>query len=238
MSAVSLIHHYCTHLKLVMIPRKSPKNTQAKPDLQGAATKVRNGFVGADESLCGLTDTASSAIGLPIVPVRVKAKGQRDSVVTYAFLDSGSNSTFCSEELLEQLGVEGRNTNLSLTTMTSENSPVETHIVSLEVYDLDEDEFVDLPSVYSTSKLPVTSRDIPEQGDVDKWPHLSDLCVTRVNAEVGLLIGNDCAEALEPREVRQSKDKGPYAVKTIFGWTINGPLGRKQDDARRTANII
>ena len=172
------------------------------------------------------------------MPVRVKAKGQRDSVVTYAFLDNGSNSTFCSEELLEQLGVEGRKTNLSLTTMTSENSPVETHIVSLEVYDLDEDEFVDLPSVYSTSKLPVTSRDIPEQGDVDKWPHLSDICVTRVNAEVGLLIGNDCAEALEPREVRQSKDKGPYALKTIFGWTINGPLSRKQDDARRTANII
>jgi hypothetical protein len=42
----------------------------------------------------------------------------------------------------------------------------------------------------------------------------------------GLLIGCDVPEVLEPIEIRRSKDGGPYATKTIFGWVVNGPLGR------------
>ena len=33
-------------------------------------------------------------------------------------------------------------------------------------------------------------------------------------------------KALEPQEVHRSEDGGPYAVQTLLGWTINGPLGR------------
>ena len=33
-------------------------------------------------------------------------------------------------------------------------------------------------------------------------------------------------QALEPIEVLQSEDGGPYAVRTLLGWTINGALGR------------
>ena len=33
---------------------------------------------------------------------------------------------------------------------------------------------------------------------------------------------------MEPKEVKKSKGRGPYAVGTLFGWTINGPLGRNE----------
>lgn len=36
--------------------------------------------------------------------------------------------------------------------------------------------------------------------------------------------------ALEPLEVIRSVDEGPYAIKTILGWTVNGPLGGEYYD--------
>ena len=44
-------------------------------------------------------------------------------------------------------------------------------------------------------------------------------------------------KALEPKDVRESQDGGPYAARTLFGWAINGPLGRKGDVAR-ASNFI
>ena len=50
---------------------------------------------------------------LPIVPVRLKAK----SGETYAFLDSGSTASFCSERIARSLNLEGRKTKINLLTM-------------------------------------------------------------------------------------------------------------------------
>ena len=44
--------------------------------------------------------------------------------------------------------------------------------------------------------------------------------------EVNLLIGVDVPDAVQPLEFPKSKSGGPFAVRTIFGWALNGPLGR------------
>lgn len=198
---------------------------------QGVVTPVSNGFV-------GFAGSTNSVIGFPIIPIKVKARGHLGYVVTHAFLDSGSNSTFCTEELLRQLNLEGEETSLSLSTIEKENSRLECRVVSLEACDLEENAFVDLPTVFSTPILPVSPEDIPRQDDIERWPHLHGICLPQVDAQVGLLIGNDNARALEPIEIRQSRGEGPYAVRTVFGWTVNGPLGRESDGASRTANLI
>ena len=41
---------------------------------------------------------------------------------------------------------------------------------------------------------------------------------------MGLLIGANCAEALEPKEVISSRERGPYAVKTTLSWCVVGPI--------------
>ena len=86
--------------------------------------------------------------------------------------------------------------------------PTECRVVSLEVFDLDENNFVELPRVFS------------------RWSHLKDVKIDKIDAPIGNLIGNDAPRALEPKEVKECQERGPYAVRTIFGWTINGPLGR------------
>ena len=77
-----------------------------------------------------------------------------------------------------------------------------------------------------------------KQEDIDRWPHLAGITVHKIEAEVGLLIVSDVPEVMEPKEVRPSRNGGPYATRTVFGWVVNGPLGRAQSSATRTANLI
>ncbi|XP_028413652.1 uncharacterized protein LOC114536505 [Dendronephthya gigantea] len=191
----------------------------------------------ATQTECGVIGAGVSTTGLPLVPVKVKCAGSFRVVLTYAFLDPGSNTTFCSNELLEQLGITGKKTTLSLTTLQNVQQTTRCSVTSLEVWDLNEENLLELPTVFSTERLPVDRSSIPLQKDVDRWPHLRNVNVQKIDAAVGLLIGNDVPKALEPKEVRESSGKGPYAVRTVFGWTINGPLGRNKT-ARRRANFI
>ena len=57
---------------------------------------------------------------LPIVPVRLKAKASDKFIETYAFLDTGSTATFCSDRVVKLLNVEGKRTKIDLVTMNQE----------------------------------------------------------------------------------------------------------------------
>ena len=59
-----------------------------------------------------------------------------------------------------------------------------------------------------------------------------------MEARVGLLIGNANPKALEPREIKQGRRKVPFPVRTVFGWTINGPQGSKSTVGSHTANLV
>ena len=60
----------------------------------------------------------SQIIALPIVPVNVRVPGQSHCVHTLALLDPGSNKTFCSKELVGKLAAKGRDTVMSMQTLT------------------------------------------------------------------------------------------------------------------------
>ena len=111
--------------------KEEPKQDKRVPVKQGPkgnqANSANNGYVKSNPA------TSSSVTGLAIVPVQVKAKGISKIVETYAFLDSGSNTTFCTDALLKKLGTNGKKTRLSLTTMEGENAAAECSIVSLDI---------------------------------------------------------------------------------------------------------
>ena len=181
------------------------------------------------DHFCGLTTMEGSVTALPIVAVKVKVKGSPRSVETYALLDNGSNSTFCSASLLKRLRVSGKEMRLKLTTMDSCNDVDSLVVTNLEVTDLDENVVISLPEVLSRPSMPVVKDEIPKQEDVERWPHLQGyVYLAELNSEVDLLIGANVPEALQPREVVPASDGGPYATRVDLGWVINGPTGRKQ----------
>ena len=72
--------------------------------------------------------------------------------------------------------------------------------------------------------FPVLNGSVVDSSDVKQWDHLRDLDIP-ADADVQLLIGQDHPQALKPLEVRCGGDQEPYAVRTILGWTVNGPVG-------------
>jgi hypothetical protein len=53
-----------------------------------------------------------------IIPVLIRRKDSVVHVQTYAFLDPGSNVSFCTEELMQQLGMQGAHIKIKLKTMS------------------------------------------------------------------------------------------------------------------------
>ena len=176
---------------------------------------------------------------LPIVPVKVKGRGSGEIITTYALLDNGSTSTWCSESLAKKLGVVGPRIQVSLSTIEKDCNPTSCHRVCLEIMDMNEINMIELPEVLTKEKLNISTDGVACQDDVNRWSHLSGIQVPeRVNAEVELLIGQDVPEALEPSEIRTRRGNGPYATKTKFGWTLNGPLGRHGRSDVRDVNFV
>lgn len=80
------------------------------------------------------------------------------------FLDSGSSSTFCTEALMRQLGTNGTKTTISLTTLEKKDSLEDSFVITcLTISDLDENVFLDLPTIFTRPSIPVSSKDKPTQ---------------------------------------------------------------------------
>jgi hypothetical protein len=157
----------------------------------------------------------------------VKVVNSDKRVNTYAFLDSGSSASFCTEELMRSLNLGGVKTKINLNTMTDVSKSVETYSVKgLEICGYGCDTIVKLPLAYTRQMLPVSKDDIPSQKDLDKWSYLQRIRLSTIDSDIGMLIDTDVPKAMEPWEVIKSEGDGPYAVKTLLGWSINGPLRR------------
>ena len=186
------------------------------------------------------SDGEGVAMKMPIVPVKVKYRNG-PSVEIYAFLDSGSSSTFCSRSLLNKLEVTApTKTRLSVTTMAKEPIQIWTTAVEgLTVSDIDENDIVHLPVVFSLDEIPASRDEVCHMDDLTDWPYLQDVVPDSIDAEVGLLIGVNVPEAFEPIDFIPSCDGGPFAVKTRLGWVVNGPVqSRRLTEVKATANRI
>ena len=133
-------------------PSQNEKEGQTEPPATPSAAQASNSYL---NSVNASQATSGSVVGLSILPVKVKVKGSSKKVLTYAFLDSGSNTSFCTEDLLRKLGTKGKKTSLFLTTMQTSNQSIECSLVTLEVSDLSEQNLIELPMVYSTPSLPI-----------------------------------------------------------------------------------
>lgn len=170
-----------------------------------------------------VSHTGAGACGkLPILPVTVKSKRGNKLVHTYAFLDNGSTSTFCTENLMKKLKLVGRKTKINLLTM-SPVTTTSTYILNdLEISSLDGAEFYDLPVVYTQRQMPVSTANVVTKEDIKQWTYMCQIDLPKIDAEVDLLIGMDASKFHEPWEVVNSQGEGPYATKTLLGWVVGG----------------
>ena len=92
---------------------------------------------------------------------------------------------------------------------------------------------VELPKVYLRKRIPHRKNQIPTPEVASKWPHLNKIVEKlhpyQSNTDMALLIGCNCPHAIKPREVILGKGDDPYAVRTLLGWGIVGPVTPHQE---------
>lgn len=199
---------------------------------------VTSGLVEIDkENGSGNNDAGESEPVLAIVPVKVRSKRNNRTITTYAFLDPGSTDCFCTKALLRQLQQTGRTTDILLRTMVKVQLVKTATVSDLEICSIDSNNYFDLPDTYMQDEIPVKKENIPTDKDLEQWPYLKEVKLHQIDSDIGLLIGSNVPKALEPWKVINSKENGPYAVKTALGWTVNGPF-RKTSVSKTGKQIV
>ena len=73
--------------------------------------------------------------------------------------------------------------------------------------------------------------------DVTRYTHLEDLFYAG-NIIVDVLIGLDHPVILRPLETQYGSDAEPFAIHSILGWTLNGPITSQRTSKHLTSNFI
>ena len=215
------LHPSALHISGFQIPPRDNSRHENDKAVANACTNLQS-------SSCNTTKPEESVVLHAILPVRVKKKGSKETITTYAFYDNGSSGCFLTESLREKIGADGEKTQLQLGTMHGQSLITTTVVSDLVVADMEGKNPVELPQSYTSFEIPVTERQIPTPEAVKRWEHLHSVAEKIPefipNLEIGLLIGSNCPTAMEPLEVVPSGDKGPYAMRLRHGWTLSGPL--------------
>ena len=176
-----------------------------------------------------------------IVPVWLHHQDNpKGKVKVYALLDEQSDACFIKESTLTALGVDGPEVNLELSTVLGQKTITSKKVTGLTVRGVNETTEIILPRTYTRNVIPARRSQIPRHDTALKWPHLesmaSHLMPLDTEAEVGLLIGANCARAIKPHEVILGNDDDPYAKRTALGWGIIGEINPQgQDDSNDDA---
>lgn len=173
----------------------------------------------------GTARSENPSISLGVVPV--KLKGPAGEVIVNALLDTGSDATLLSREVMQKLGLAGTTKVLSLTTVHGEGRS-DAFRVALSIGPVDSDD-MQIVNAWAVDHLPAVTTLVPRREQLKRWQHLDRLELPSLSAEpIAILIGMDFPYA---HWVLRSKTAGiqdPYAIQTPLGWVLLGPLNGNQ----------
>ena len=137
---------------------------------------------------------ASSVSTSMIVPVWLSSLSKPGKeVLVYAILDTQSDATFILKETCDELGAETQPTKFRLSTITSQDSVVESQRVSsLQVRGYNSDVKIHIPVAFTSTSIPADEEHIPTKEIAKNWGHLrpiEDKIHDLFDCNVGLLIG-------------------------------------------------
>ena len=210
-----------------------------KKDKASIKDKKSNGKQN-EKMKCASINTYSDVVSMCIVPVKVKRKDSINEVQRYALLDSCNQGTFILDKLAKAVGTSGRKTSITIKTINEEHTSSSMTIKDLQVANVNNVEggWIDLPNIYTKPALPVDNKDITQPSQLKQWKyleHITNQFNLEDNLPVGLLIRANYVKAIEPLEILQSRNEGPYAFKTRFGWCIFGPVSQNTVSCNRIA---
>ena len=111
---------------------------------------------------CASVNTGTDVISVCVAPIKVQY-GNSDKVLeTHALLDSCSQGTIILETLINNLGVKGQRTSITLTTLSGKIAYKAMVVKELRVTSGNDDshDWLELPDAYTKKNLPVDKEDV------------------------------------------------------------------------------
>ena len=186
-----------------------------------------NVSVSNNHCLTSLSVRSHNAILMPIVEVIVNY-----TYHTHALLDTGSSDSFCTKRMASALSLSGPSTTYSLNTLNTtgeQTSPM----VHFNVASRSTHNSLVMKNIRVINSIPTQSASC----DVTRYPHLTGMyCPGDVT--VDLLIGQDFPAVLRPLDVKCGRPDEPFAVLSILGWTLNGPVASQATSRRVISHFV
>ena len=181
-------------------------------------------------------ESSSGTVHLCVVPVRVAHKNK--SILTYAFLDQGSTHTFCDENLVKTLNLNGPETSIQIKTINGSSKVYESILCDLEVSALNDNSF-SLTNVHSIESISLQPNSIPPKRELSQFQHLKDIRFDTIpSASIQMLIGADVPEMFCAGNIRKGPKGTPYAIETPLGWSLLGPSMTLSSQSNFNVNFL
>ena len=116
--------------------------------------------------------------------------------------------------LFKHLRIEGENVSIALTAVNKKDECYDSQKASLSSSGLHDDQVVEFQKVFSIDTLPIKPNNSSTVNELNTWPHLKGLHITKLSAPVGLLIRIDNPELFWTLEKRRETLGQPYAIRT------------------------
>ena len=197
----------------------------------------------ARSTVASQPDGNEEVVSMCVLPIRLTHKDRPGKeVVVYAVLDDCSKGVFVLESALEGLDIPGircKSLDAKINTMIGSAMGQTTRVEGLVVRCSAEHENnyptsapVNLPAAYTREMIPIDENEMPTPERVQRWKYLDSILkhLPEYDPSIpfALLIGANCPRALEPHQVINCQETGPYAVRTQLGWCVIGTLGRSE----------
>ncbi|MBM6549290.1 hypothetical protein [Streptococcus dysgalactiae] len=120
--------------------------------------------------------------------------------------------------------MSGEEALISVQTVNSQRSE-KCQRMNFRVESVDGTECLQVDNAYSVHDLPLGTACLPKSVELSHWKHLSDVVFKDIGeAKIEILLGCDTPEVHWPLDHRIGGRREPFAVKTVLGWVLLGPL--------------
>ncbi|XP_077972240.1 uncharacterized protein LOC144427239 [Styela clava] len=207
------LHHTLLHLEQVA---KQPAlhQSRSKEPLHAPQTETTSvNSMSVLNTLC--------PVRLMAVAVEIHLPDASDKKKTIAFLDLGSQRSFCSTRLAKSIGLSGKPERCMIRTTNG----VVVHTgegVSFRLNGVNNTNIVEVHNALTFDKIPDVRDSLPKPDIIDKYPHLDGLKFPDIDGDVELLIGADTLGNCPFTDSRVGPPGTPGALLTCLGWCLFG----------------
>ena len=173
---------------------------------------------------------------LPMIPIKLFERNEHFEC--YALLDSCSTISYAFDPMVTKLNAPQTSSETILNVSTAfGDTSMEAKLVQLDIgLFWSQRPLFRLNYFYSIKNCHIEEAPVTQLNEVcSKYPHLQRINFPQLeNNKIQVLLGIDATQYILEREFLQGPKNTPFAIRSLLGWTITGPIKFDNDKPEKT----